>query len=126
MFNRQEILSQATQISQDLQSLEVIQQYKQIEHQIHQHSKIAEYMKDLKQNQKQSVNFQNYDKPVAYRQSEDTIAHIQSEIDAYPIVTQFRQSQGEANEILHLVIDTLAHRLQGDSNLPSSDQHQEE
>ncbi|RIM16917.1 YlbF family regulator [Staphylococcus chromogenes] len=126
MFNRQEILSQATQISQDLQSLEVIQQYKQIEHQIHQHSKIGEYMKDLKQNQKQSVNFQNYDKPVAYRQSEDTIAHIQSEIDAYPIVTQFRQSQEEANEILHLVIDTLAHRLQGDSNLPSSDQHQEE
>lgn len=126
MFNRQEILSQATQISHDLQSLEAIQEYKQIENQIHQHSKIAEYMKDLKQNQKQSVNFQNYDKPVAYRQSEDTIARIQSEIDAYPIVTQFRQSQEEANEILHLVIDTLAHRLQGDSNLPSSDQHQEE
>lgn len=126
MFNRHDILSQATTISLELQSLDSIQQYKQIEKQIHQHSKIAEYMEDLKQNQKQSVNLQNYDKPVAYRQSEDTIANIQSEINAYPIVTQFRQSQEEANHVLHLVIDTLANRLQNDQHLPSSSQQQEE
>ncbi|UEX89283.1 YlbF family regulator [Staphylococcus ratti] len=112
MFTKEAILHHATQLSNDIQALEAIRNYRQIEAQIHRHPQIAQYMDDLKQNQKHSVNFQSYNKPIAYQRSEEKIASIQSEIDAFPIVTQFRQSQEEANETLHLIVETLATRLQ--------------
>lgn len=66
MYSREMILESAQKLSASIQSLETIQHYQRIETQIHQNEQIAQYMAELKQNQKQSVNLQNYDKPVAF------------------------------------------------------------
>lgn len=71
MYSREMILESAQKLSASIQSLETIQHYQRIETQIHQNEQIAQYMAELKQNQKQSVNLQNYDKPVAFARSEE-------------------------------------------------------
>lgn len=126
MFKKDEILRHATMLGQDIQALDSIKRYRQIEAQIHLHPEIAKQMDALKQNQKHSVNLQNYNKPIAYERSEKTISHIQNEINAFPIVMQFRQSQEEANDTLHLIIETLATRLQGVDCFSGSIQQKEE
>ncbi|ALN76314.1 YlbF family regulator [Staphylococcus agnetis] len=126
MFKKDDIILRAKVLSADIEALDVIQNYRHIEAQIHHHPQIAKHMDALKQNQKQSVNFQNYNKPNAYERSEETISNIRAEIDAYPIVGQFRQSQEEANETLHLIIETLATRLQGAHHFSGSTHHKEE
>ena len=46
-------------------------------------------MNRLKNNKKQSVNFQNYGKQHAYQQSEDEIEALEDEINELPIVEEF-------------------------------------
>ncbi|UXR77480.1 MULTISPECIES: YlbF family regulator [unclassified Staphylococcus] len=108
MTNKEDVLRKARELQQSIQDLETIQYYKQVETQIHQNEHIAKQMKTLKQQQKQSVNLQNYDKPIAYQRSEATIQAIQAEIDDMPIVSEFRQAQREANDTIQFIIETLA------------------
>lgn len=108
MTNKEDVLRKARELQQSIQGLETIQYYKQVEAQIHQNEHIAEQMKILKQQQKQSVNLQNYDKPIAYQRSEATIQAIQTEIDDMPIVSEFRQAQREANDTIQFIVETLA------------------
>lgn len=107
MTNKEDVLRKARELQQSIQNLETVQYYKQVEAQIHQNKHIAEQMNTLKQQQKQSVNLQNYDKPVAYQRSEETIQAIQTEIDDMPIVSEFRQAQREANDAIQFIIKTL-------------------
>jgi len=57
----------------------------------------------LKSLQKQAVNFQNYGKERAYNLTEEKIKKIEDELDEMPIVTQFKESQGQVNELLQMV-----------------------
>ncbi|AVP36950.1 hypothetical protein DOS70_10520 [Staphylococcus felis] len=111
-YTREDILSATSKLAKHIQDLDTVKTYQRIEEQIHQNKKISNYMNTLKQSQKQSVNFQNYNKPNAYKRSEATIETIRNQIDDIPIVTQFRKSQEETNDFLQLVIETMSKRLQ--------------
>ncbi|HEC2144765.1 TPA: RicAFT regulatory complex protein RicA family protein [Staphylococcus delphini] len=112
MYSREMILEAAQKLSASIQSLETIQHYQRIETQIHQNEQISQYMAELKQNQKQSVNLQNYDKPVAFARSEEKIEEIQTKINEIPIVNEFKTAQQEANDLLHFIIGTLSARIE--------------
>lgn len=60
---------------------------------------------------KQSVNFQNYGKHQAYQKSEKEISQLEKEINALPIVEEFRSAQFEANELLQLMVSTMEQSL---------------
>ncbi|MCS4486324.1 YlbF family regulator [Staphylococcus americanisciuri] len=108
MTTKDDVLQKARELQQAIQGLEVIRYYQRVEQQIHQNEHIAQHMANLKQQQKQSVNFQNYQKLVAYQHSEETIQAIQDEIDDFPIVAEFRQAQHEANDTIQYIIETLS------------------
>lgn len=108
MTSKEDVLQKARELQQAIRDLETVRYYQQVEQQIHENEQIAQHMNTLKQQQKQSVNLQNYHKPVAYQRSESTIQAIQSEIDDIPIVSEFRQAQREANDTIQFIIETLA------------------
>lgn len=108
MTTKDDVLRKARELQQAIQSLDTVRYYQQVEQQIHQNTEIVEHMDTLKQQQKQSVNLQNYDKPIAYQRSEATIQSIQTEIDHIPIVSEFRHAQREANDTIQFIIETLA------------------
>ena len=89
----------------------MIKQYQNVEQQIHENTSIEQKMKQLKLQQKQSVNFQNYGKHQAYQKSEEEISQLEKEINALPIVEEFRSAQFEANELLQLMVSTMEQSL---------------
>ncbi|WP_251516617.1 MULTISPECIES: RicAFT regulatory complex protein RicA family protein [Staphylococcus] len=111
MYEKDEILKAADDLSKQIEALETVKAYQNVEQQIHNNPRVADRMKDLKKNQKQSVNLQNYGKLEALKQSENKIQDIEENINVMPIVEEFRESQAEANELLQMMIDTMADRL---------------
>ncbi|ARJ51743.1 RicAFT regulatory complex protein RicA family protein [Staphylococcus lutrae] len=120
MNSRENILARARELSTSLQSLETIQAYQRVEAQIHQNQRISQYMAELKANQKQSVNLQNYDKPLAFEQSEAKIEALQKKMNHMPIVNEFKVAQQEANTLLQVVIGTLSSKI-GQENFEVED-----
>lgn len=111
MYEKEDILKQADCVSNKIKALELIKQYQNVEQQIHKNSSIEQKMKQLKLQQKQSVNFQNYGKHQAYQKSEKEISQLEKEINALPIVEEFRSAQFEANELLQLMVSTMEQSL---------------
>lgn len=116
LYSRDDVISATKQLSEHIHQLEMVQNYQLIEKRVHENERLKHYMNHLKRSQKQSVNFQNYNKPVAYQQSEDSINAIKSDIDEIPVVNQFREAQNETNELLQLITITLYQRLQENSD----------
>lgn len=111
MYEKEDILKQADSVSNKIKALELIKQYQNVEQQIHENTSIKQKMKQLKLQQKQSVNFQNYGKHQAYQKSEEEISQLEKEINALPIVEEFRSAQFEANELLQLMVSTMEQSL---------------
>jgi len=111
MYEKEDILKQANSVSNKIKALELIKQYQNVEQQIHENTSIEQKMKQLKLQQKQSVNFQNYGKHQAYQKSEEEISQLEKEINALPIVEEFRSAQFEANELLQLMVSTMEQSL---------------
>ncbi|MCI2876121.1 YlbF family regulator [Staphylococcus hominis] len=111
MYEKEDILKQADCVSNKIKALELIKQYQNVEQQIHKNSSIEQKMKQLKLQQKQSVNFQNYGKHQAYQKSEKEISQLEKEINTIPIVEEFRSAQFEANELLQLMVSTMEQSL---------------
>ncbi|PHK48974.1 RicAFT regulatory complex protein RicA family protein [Staphylococcus edaphicus] len=117
MYEKDDILAEAERISERIKTLDTVKEYHNVESQIHQNKNLEQRMKELKRNQKQSVNLQNYGKAQALKASEDKIQHIEDDINVLPIVEEFRETQAEANDLLQMMIRTMSDRL---------NQHQDE
>ncbi|MBL7573105.1 RicAFT regulatory complex protein RicA family protein [Staphylococcus saccharolyticus] len=111
MYKKKQILNQTDVLAQRIGELEVVKDYQKVEQQIHKNKMIESKMNHLKAQQKQSVNFQNYGKEVAFQQSENDIKHLEGEINELPIVEEFRAAQYDANELLQMMIKTMEDRL---------------
>lgn len=108
MYRTEEILEQADRLSAKIQDLDLVKDYRRVEEQIHANHSIDTRMKELKRNQKQAVNFQNYGKIEALKASEHTIQSLEHDINQLPIVGEFRTAQREANDLLQLMIETMS------------------
>ncbi|BBD90169.1 RicAFT regulatory complex protein RicA family protein [Staphylococcus caprae] len=111
MYSKEDILKHADTLANRINNLEIVKDYQTIEKQIHNNKTIENKMKNLKKQQKQSVNFQNYGKDNAFQQSENQIHHIEDEINQLPIVEEFRSAQYDANDLLQMMIKTMEDRL---------------
>lgn len=107
-YTKEEIIEKAYEIANMIANTEQVDFFKRAEAQINENQKVRESISSLKSLQKQAVNFQQYGKERALNIIEEKIANIEKEIDAVPIVQEFKQSQEEVNELLQLVSTTIA------------------
>lgn len=107
-YSRDEIIAKAREIALMIANTEQVEFYKRAEEQINENQKVRENIASLKSLQKQAVNFQQYGKEKALGIIEGKIEKIQTEIDAVPIVQEFKDSQGEVNDLLQLVSNTIS------------------
>ncbi|MGC7794800.1 RicAFT regulatory complex protein RicA family protein [Staphylococcus epidermidis] len=111
MYSEKEIIRKVESLAEKIGKLEVVQDYHNVEKQIHNNQVIKQKMNRLKAQQKQSVNFQNYGKQNALEQSEAKIQYLKDEINELPIVEEFRSAQYEANDLLQMMVKTMEDRL---------------
>lgn len=107
-YTKDEIIAKAKEIAHMIANTEEVDFFKRAEAQINENKTIRENIASLKSLQKQAVNFQQYGKERALEIIEGKIDKIQEDIDTVPIVQEFKQSQGEVNDLLQLVSTTIA------------------
>ena len=107
-YTKDEIIAKSKEIALMIANTEEVDFFKRAEAQINENQKIRENIASLKSLQQQAVNFQQYGKEKALSIIEGKIDNIQAEIDEVPIVQEFKQSQGEVNDLLQLVSTTIA------------------
>lgn len=107
-YTKDEIITRAKELALMIANTEEVDFFKRAEAQINENQKIRENIASLKSLQKQAVNFQQYGKEKALKIIEGKIDQIQADIDEVPIVQEFKQSQGEVNDLLQLVSTTIA------------------
>lgn len=107
-YTRDEIVEKAREIADMIATTEQVDFFTRAEAQINENQAIREKVASLKSLQKQAVNFQQYGKEKALSLIEAKIDKIQDEIDGVPIVQEFKQSQGEVNDLLQQVSTTIA------------------
>ncbi|PIC68703.1 hypothetical protein CSV71_00430 [Sporosarcina sp. P21c] len=110
-FTKDEIIEKARDLAHMLANTEEVEFYKRAEAQINENQKVREKIASMKSLQTQAVNFQNYEKERALKAIEKKIEQVQEEIDAIPLVQEFKQSQDEVNNLLQLVSNTIANSV---------------
>lgn len=102
-YTKDEIVIKAREIAHMIANTEQVDFFKRAEEQINNNQKVRENIASLKSLQKQAVNFQQYGKERALTIIEEKIAKIEADLDAVPIVQEFKDSQVEVNDLLQMV-----------------------
>ncbi|OZS79319.1 hypothetical protein CF394_02555 [Tetzosporium hominis] len=110
-YTKQQIIEKAHEIASMIAQTEEVEFFKRAEAQINANQKVKEKIASLKSLQKQAVNFQHLGKEKALKLVESKIAAIEAEIDELPIVQEFKQSQGDVNNLLQLVAHSISNKV---------------
>jgi len=111
LYSRKEVLDHAKHLADMLANTEEIERFKQIEEKINENKKVQELIKKIKAMQKQAVNLRAYQKLEALQKVEAEIDRLQAEIDAIPVVQEFKEIQILVNDVLQLVTGTIAREV---------------
>ncbi|WP_409292405.1 RicAFT regulatory complex protein RicA family protein [Peribacillus sp. SCS-26] len=110
-YTKEDILGKADELARMISETEEVDFFKRAEAQINENQKVRELIASLKSLQKQAVNFQHYGKTEALKMTEAKIEAIEQEIDAIPIVQEFKQSQVDVNDLLQMVASSVSNTV---------------
>lgn len=110
-YTEADILARAAQIAGRLSETDQVRFYRQAEKKIENNQKVRRLVAEIKRYQKESVNLQHFQKHEAYQRNEAKIDQLQAELDAIPIVQEFKQTQGDVNDFLQLIVRLMSDRI---------------
>lgn len=110
-YTRKQVLDEAKKLAKMLANTEEIDRFKQVEAKINENKKVQKLISRIKALQKQAVNLQAYEKTEALKKVEKEIDDLQDEIDAIPVVQEFKEIQTLVNDVLQLVSGTIAREV---------------
>ena len=111
LFTKEDLIKKSHEIAYMIANTPEVEFFKKAEAQINENQQVRERIASLKSLQKQAVNFQHLGKEKALKMIEDKIAKIEEEINDIPVVQQFKESQGDVNDLLQLVSNTIANNV---------------
>jgi|SRR5699024_4440167 len=110
-YTRKEVIDETKKLAAMIAQTEEIERFKQLEVKVNNNEKVQRLISRIKALQKQAVNLQAYDKQEALSKVEADIDKIQDELDAIPIVAEFKEIQVVVNDVLQLVSGTIAREV---------------
>lgn len=111
VYSDEDILNKVDDIGQRLEEIEEVARFKVLRTHLEQNQKVKLKIEAIKKLQKQAVNLQAYGKTEAVKQVDQEIDAIQAEIDAIPIVDEFKATQVTTNDILQTLIANIDARV---------------
>lgn len=115
LYTQKEILDKARELAAMISRTSEVDFYKRAELQIKNNERVQELIHQLKQKQKQMVMFESINKPELAKKVEAEYNALHEELDAIPIVTEFKQSQVDVNDLLqmvtHVITNTVSERI---------------
>lgn len=110
-YSRKDILDEAKKLADMLANIEEIDRFKQVESKLNENKKVQDLINRIKALQKQAVNFQAYGKTEALDKVEKELDRLQAELDAIPVVEEFKDTQMLVNDVLQLITGTIAREV---------------
>ncbi|WP_409253772.1 RicAFT regulatory complex protein RicA family protein [Bacillus sp. SCS-153A] len=110
-YTKDDIMKRASELANMIAETEEVDFFKRAEAQIHENQKVREMIASIKSLQKQAVNFQHYGKTEALKMVEAKIEKLEEDIDAIPVVQEFKQSQVDVNDLLQIVASTISNTV---------------
>jgi cell fate (sporulation/competence/biofilm development) regulator YmcA (YheA/YmcA/DUF963 family) len=110
-YSRTQVMEQTKKLAEMLAGTEEIERFKQVEAKLNENKKVQKLIQKIKTLQKQAVNFQAYEKKEALKNVEKELDRLQEEIDAIPVVQEFKEIQVVVNDVLQLVTKTIAREV---------------
>ncbi|KGX88365.1 RicAFT regulatory complex protein RicA family protein [Pontibacillus litoralis] len=110
-YTKEQVMEQVQQLSMAIANTPEIDRFKEVEAKINENEKVQQYINRIKKLQKQAVNFQYYEKTEALKKVEKEIERLQDELDAIPVVQEFKETQVDVNDFLQLVTTTIANQV---------------
>jgi cell fate (sporulation/competence/biofilm development) regulator YmcA (YheA/YmcA/DUF963 family) len=126
---RDDIMAKAKELAELLATSEEVELFRKAEKRIKEHKEIQQIIAQIKKKQKEIVAFETtFKNPDMVKKIEGEIEELQNQLDEYPIVAQFQQTQSDLNYVLQLVFnvirDTLSEKIAlesgGGSSQPAS------
>ncbi|QQE76231.1 RicAFT regulatory complex protein RicA family protein [Brevibacillus composti] len=115
LYTHKEILDKARELATMISRTKEVDFFKRAEHQIKHNERVQEMIDELKKKQKQMVMFESMNKPELVKKVEAEYNQLHEELDSIPIVTEFKQSQVDVNDLLqmvtHVITNTVSERI---------------
>jgi len=110
-YTRKEVISRAEELAHMMAETPEIDRFKQVEAKLNENKKVQELINRIKSLQKNAVNFQYYEKTEALKKVEKEIDRLQEELDAIPVVQEFKSTQTDVNDFLQMVSNSIANEV---------------
>jgi cell fate (sporulation/competence/biofilm development) regulator YmcA (YheA/YmcA/DUF963 family) len=113
---REDIMKKAKELAELLATSEEVQFYQRAEQQIQKNQEVQDLIKLIKKRQKEAVAFEKFGNQKMVEKINAEIDELQDRLDAYPIVSQFKQTQEDINNLLQMVVsvirDTVSEKIE--------------
>lgn len=111
LYTQKEILDKARELASMISRTNEVDFFKRAELQIKNNERVQELIDKLKQKQKQMVMFESINKPELVQKVEGEYNQLHEELDAIPVVTEFKQSQVDVNDLLQMVTNVITNTV---------------
>lgn len=109
--SRQEIIEQAQRLAQTIAESEEVDFFKRAELQIKNNKRVQQLIDQIKRQQKHAVQFEHYEKGQALAGTKVKLEELHKELDAIPVINEFKQSQVEVNDLLQMVTSIISNHV---------------
>src|SRR5690606_11917803 len=117
---RKDIMEKAKELANLLSTADEVQVYQKAELKVNNHTEVQDIIKVIKKKQKEIVGFEHFKNQAMVEKIEQEIEQLEQQLDAYPVVNEFKQSQEDINYLLQLVIgivrDTVSEKITIDTD----------
>lgn len=111
LYTQKEILDKARELAAMISRTNEVDFFKRAELQIKHNERVQDLIDKLKQKQKQMVMFESINKKELVEKVEAEYNQLQEELDAIPLVTEFKQSQVDVNDLLQMVTNVITNTV---------------
>lgn len=111
LYTHKEILDKARELAAMISRTKEVDFYKRAEQQIKHNQRVQDLIQELKQKQKQLVMFESMNKTDLAKKLEAELDQLHNELDTIPIVTEFKQSQVDVNDLLQMVTNVITNTV---------------
>ncbi|USG68033.1 YlbF family regulator [Brevibacillus ruminantium] len=111
LYTHKEILEKARELAGMIARTKEVDFYKRAELQIKNNERVQDLISDLKKKQKQMVMFESMNKADLVKKVENEYNQLHEELDSIPLVTEFKQSQVDVNDLLQMITNVITNTV---------------
>ena len=115
VYTDQEILAKARELANMISRTKEVDFFKRAESQVKQNKRVQDLISSLKAKQKQLVMYESMNNTKLVEKVQAEFDALQEELDEIPLVTEFKQSQTDVNDLLqmvtHVITNTVSDRI---------------